>query len=281
MVTSGLRRQRDRIREKEGSVYVCGCRRQRVTGFKGCQWRKKRVGEGEREKENESLTLQRGGGGRRGGVMNENQENGENEMWDFRGLDRETRTRKWREHFFPPSAHHKRSFLPSFLSIFVSLRLIPLILFLKKMLNRSSKKPTQHLYNKAPALQQSTQVSATCVGGRMKKRPIYNPIHRRCCCWCFRNYGLHNVGQCSRRYFPPSALGAECQVQYRVMQKRCNCRRSCPPWIMQRPLRQVGYKQAQVCMSVFTHLRGVKLLHRFWYTLNVNENTDLAHNALL
>lgn len=53
-------------------------------------------------------------------------------MWDFRGLDRETRTRKWREHFFPPSAHHKRSFLPSFLSISVSLRLIPLVLFLKK-----------------------------------------------------------------------------------------------------------------------------------------------------
>lgn len=38
------------------------------------------VREREREKENESLTLQRGGGGRRGGVMNENQENGENEM---------------------------------------------------------------------------------------------------------------------------------------------------------------------------------------------------------
>lgn len=41
--------------------------------------------------------------------------------------------------FFPPSAHHKRSFLPSFLSISVSLRLTPLILFLKKMLNRTSK----------------------------------------------------------------------------------------------------------------------------------------------
>lgn len=101
---------------------------QRMPVKKKREW----VREREREKENESLTLQRGGGGRRGGVMNENQENGENEMWDFRGLDRETRTRKWREHFFPPSAHHKRSFLPSFLSISVSLRLIPLVLFLKK-----------------------------------------------------------------------------------------------------------------------------------------------------
>lgn len=47
----------------------------------------KRVG----EEENESLTFQWGG---EGGLMNENQENGENEMLDFRGLEREMRTRK-------------------------------------------------------------------------------------------------------------------------------------------------------------------------------------------
>lgn len=29
------------------------------------------------------------------------------------------------------------------------------------------------------------QVSATCVGSWIKRRPIYNPIHHWCCCWCY------------------------------------------------------------------------------------------------